>query len=421
MEKKMRKIYILIGVAAMLVSLRLLAMKQNEREEEHPQLVLTDAETKADDDPEQRTELLTGDQRTDQYLPLLDGKRVALFSNHTGLAGDCHILDLLMNEGVNVVGAFSPEHGFRGKADAGEHVKSSVDPQTGVPIWSLYNGREKRPSDEVMRKFDCLVVDIQDVGLRFYTYYITMRSLMDVCALYDKEVVILDRPNPNGHLVDGPILERRLYSGVGCLPVPVLHGMTLGELARMMNGEKWLPGGRPCTLTVIPCLNYTHRTFYQLPVPPSPNLPDMKSVYLYPSMCLFEGTTASLGRGTEHPFQMYGHPQMKGEGYSFVPKSRPGAKNPPLLNQRCNGVDLRLLGNEEIRQQGVNLDYVIDAYRRMPAGVRFFTPFFDKLIGTGYVRTMIEQGKSADEIRERWRNDVESFKKLRKPYLLYEE
>lgn len=369
----------------------------------------------------QTSRVIPGDERTDEYFPLLKGRRIALFSNHTGMVGDKHVLDILVESGMNVTAIFSPEHGFRGDADAGEKVSGSVDAKTGVPILSLYNGREKRPSPAAMQKFDVLVVDIQDVGLRFYTYYITLCRLMDACAEHGKQVVLLDRPNPNGHYVDGPLLDMRHKSGVGWLPIPIVHGLTLGELARMVNGERWLPEGRTCPLTVVPCLNYTHATRYELPIPPSPNLPNMKSVYLYPSTCLFEGTVVSLGRGTELPFQMYGHPDMKGCTYSFTPRSMSGAKHPPLQDRLCHGVNLSAKPDEEIAREGINLNYVIDAYRNLNIGDRFFTSFFELLVGVDYVRTMIEQGATAEEIKARWQGDVEKFKEQRRKYLLYNE
>lgn len=364
---------------------------------------------------------MLGDERTDEYFPLLKGKRVAIFSNHTGLVGDKHLLDVLVEAGFDVTAIFSPEHGFRGNADAGEHVSASTDPKTGVPILSLYDGRAQRPSAESMKKFDVLVADIQDVGLRFYTYYISLCRLMDACAEYDIPVVVLDRPNPNGHYVDGPILDMKFRSGVGWLPIPVVHGMTLGELARMANGEGWLPQGRRCRLTVVPCQGYTHATEYRLPVPPSPNLPDMRSVYLYASLCPFEGTPVSLGRGTAHPFQMYGHPAMKGCSFSFTPHSMPGAKNPPLKDQLCYGVDLSVLSEAEARATGFDLKYVVDAYRRTGLGEDFFRPFFDLLMGTDRVRKLILEGRTADEIRSTWAAEVEAFKERRRPYLLYAE
>ena len=365
--------------------------------------------------------VIVGAEQTSEYFPILKGKRIAIFSNHTGMVGDKHLLDVLIENKMNVVAIFSPEHGFRGDADAGEHVKSSVDSKTGVPILSLYDGKDKKPSDSSMRKFDILVVDIQDVGLRFYTYYITMCRLMDACAEYNRKVLLLDRPNPNGHYVDGPILDMKYKSGVGWLPIPVVHGMTLGELAMMVNGERWLPKSRVCDLTVIPCKNYTHQTMYELPIAPSPNLPNMKSIYLYPSICLFEATPVSLGRGTEFPFQVYGHPNMKGYDFSFTPRSVPGAKNPPQLDKKCYGVDLRGMSNEEIWKRGLDLTYVIDAYRNLNMDDHFFRSFFELLMGTDAIRKMIKQGKSADEIKATWKDDVENFKVQRKPYLLYAE
>lgn len=367
-------------------------------------------------------EIQLGAQQYYEYFPLLKNKRVALFSNHTGMVGDKHILDILVDNKFNVTAIFSPEHGFRGSADAGEKVSSSIDSKTGIPILSLYNGKDKKPSQQSMEKFDVLVIDIQDAGLRFYTYYISMIRLMDACATHNKEVIILDRPNPNGHYVDGPILDMKYKSGVGYLPIPVVHGMTLGELALLCQGERWLPSGRNCKLTVIACKNYTHATKYYLPIAPSPNLPNMLSVYLYPSICLFEGTPISLGRGTSFPFQVYGHPLLKDKyNFTFTPRSLSGAKNPPLLNKECYGVDLRAMPLEKAYHEGLNLQYIIDAYNGLNIGDRFFKPFFNLLIGVDYVKEMIIEGKSAEEIQERWSDDVENFKRLRLPYLLYSD
>lgn len=365
--------------------------------------------------------VVPGDERTEVYIPLLQGRRVALFSNHTGMVGGQHVLDVLRAHQVEVVLVFAPEHGFRGQADAGAPVSGGVDRQTGVPIFSLYDGKNRKPSAEVMQTFDVLVVDIQDVGLRFYTYYISLCRLMEACADAGREVLLLDRPNPNGHYVDGPLLDMRHKSGVGWLPIPVVHGMTLGELARMVNGEGWLPGGKTCRLTVIPCLNYTHQTHWTLPIAPSPNLPDMKSVYLYPSTCLFEGTPVSLGRGTDRPFQVYGHPDMQGCSYTFTPRPRPGAADPLWKGRLCQGVDLSLLPDDTIWKRGVDLTYVIDAYRRLGRPKAFFRPFFDLLTGVDYVRQMIVDGCEASAIKARWQADVRRFKAQRKPYLLYEE
>ena len=369
----------------------------------------------------QEERVILGDEQTSEYFPILKDKRIAIFSNHTGMIGDKHLLDILLENKFNVVAIFSPEHGFRGDADAGEHVSSSVDKKTGVPILSLYDGKSGKPSEASMRKFDILVVDIQDVGLRFYTYYASMCRLMDACAEYNRKVLILDRPNPNGHYVDGPILDMKYKSGVGWLPIPVVHGMTLGELGLMVNGERWLPASRTSDLTVIPCKNYTHQPLYTLPIPPSPNLPNMKSIYLYPSTCYFEATPVSLGRGTDLPFQVYGHPNMTGYSYSFTPRSIPGAKNPPQLGKLCHGVNLSNMSDEEIWKRGIDLSYVIDAYRNLNMDDHFFRSFFELLIGTDYVRKMIKEGKSAEEIKARWKDDVEKFKVQRKPYLLYEE
>ena len=362
-----------------------------------------------------------GAKRFDQYLPSLEGRRVAVMSNQTGMVGDVHLVDALVERGVKVVAIFSPEHGFRGTADAGERVSSSVDEKTGIPIWSLYGDGGGKPSAERMAELDVLLFDMQDVGLRFYTYYISMARLMDACAEHGKKMIMLDRPNPNGFYVDGPLLNMKHKSGVGWLPIPVVHGMTLGELALMINGEKWLPEGRVCDLTVVPCENYMRQTLYEPPIAPSPNLPTIRSIYLYPSTCLFEGTVMSLGRGTSFPFEAYGHPDYKGSDFTFTPRSVPGAKNPPLLNKKCFGVDLRNVPHEEIREKGFDLSYIIDAYHNLGIGEKFFTPFFEKLVGVDYIREDIMAGKSADVIKTKWADDVERFKQQRRPYLLYEE
>lgn len=422
--------------------------------------------------------VVLGDERFEEYQPLLEGKRVAVFSNQTGIVGDkvtgskladalaeyggCfprkrvdeislipftepsvpggkieygqHIVDALIEKGVDVKAIFSPEHGFRGNADAGEHVSSSVDEKTGVEILSLYEKGSRIPSKEKTDKFDVLVIDIQDVGLRYYTYYITMHHLMEACARDGKQVVILDRPNPNGFYVDGPVLDMKFKSGVGWLPITTVHGMTLGELALMINGERWLENGT-CDLTVIPCQNYTHSTRYSLILPPSPNIKDMRAVYLYSSTCYFEGTVVSLGRGTQFPFETYGHPAMTGYSFSFVPRSIPGAKSPQFLDEECHGVDLRRKPLRDIWAEKINLEYVIDAYRNLNMGDKFFgkNNFFELLAGVDWFRSMIEEGlpstvtassvtsSLAAEISARWAPDVEAFKSRRAPYLLYPE
>ena len=367
-------------------------------------------------------EIQVGALSFDEYLPLLEGKRVSILSNQTGMVSSTtHLLDTLLDMGVNVVSIMSPEHGFRGVADAGEHVSSSIDPDTGIPIRSLYESGVNRPSDESMAEFDVMVFDLQDVGVRFYTYNATMARMMDACAQFGKKMIVLDRPNPLGYYVDGPILDMKYKSGVGWLPIPVVHGMTLGELALMINGEGWLKDGIQCDLTVVPCKNYTRDMEYVLPIKPSPNLPDMRSIYLYPSTCYFEATPVSLGRGTDKPFQIYGHPDMTGYDFSFTPRSVPGAKNPPQLDKLCYGVDLSSLPIEEIKARGINLEYVIDAYNNLKLDdKKMFRSFFELLIGQGYVREMIVEGKSAAEIEAMWADDVVKFKEQRAPYLIYE-
>lgn len=367
----------------------------------------------------QAAALRVGAERMEEYLPRIEGCRVALLANHTSLVGNVHLVDTLCHRGVNVTAIFSPEHGFRGVADAGEKVASRVDEKTSIPIRSLYDGNRQRPSDEIMRSFDVLLVDLQDVGLRFYTYYITMLRMMEACAEFGLQVIVLDRPNPNGMYVDGPLLDMRYKSGVGALPIPVVHGMTMGEIARMAVGEGWTS---EVSLTVVPVEGYARSMRYVLPVAPSPNLRTQHAVYLYPAVCLFEGTIMSLGRGTESPFEMYGHPEMTGCDFRFTPRSTAGAKNPPLLGRECRGVDLRNVDNETIISEGFTLRYVIDAYKRTGSrGEEFFTPFFEKLVGVDYIRKMIIEGRGEEEIRACWTNDVIRFREQRKPYLLYEE
>ncbi len=373
------------------------------------------------------TPVSVGMADTAAYFPLLKGRRIALLTNHTSIAdlpgapgadssGRVHLVDLLYRRGFEVTGLFSPEHGFRGRADAGESVSDSVDPSTGIPIRSLYNGNAQRPSDTAMRSFDVLVVDLQDVGLRFYTYHISMLRLMEACAACNKPVIVLDRPNPNGSHIDGPVLEKKYRSGVGMLPVPVLHGLTMGEIALMAVGEGWIP---PCALTVIPCRHYTHRTEYLLPVAPSPNLPTQRAVYLYASLCLFEGTPVSVGRGTDKPFECFGHPALRGFGYTFTPRPTAGAQHPPLEGVECRGMNLSSLPLSKARATGFSLRYVADALLVSGLGERFFTPMFEKLVGTAYVRSMLLDGASVEEIRARWQPDVDRYRRLRARYLLY--
>ncbi len=374
-------------------------------------------------------EVLVGMTDTASYYPLLRGRRVAVLTNHTAVAempgsgapadgaGRVHLVDMLHDAGFDVRGIFAPEHGFRGTADAGEAVRGGVDAATGIPIFSLYDGRQLRPSDETMRAFDVLLVDMQDVGVRFYTYHITMLRMMDACAAFGRTVVVLDRPNPHGEKIDGPILEPKYRSGVGVLPIPVLHGLTMGEIARMAVGEGW---AAPCRLTVVPCRNYTHAAEYLLPVAPSPNLPTQRAVYLYPTLCLFEGTVLSVGRGTETPFEVYGHPNMADRGFRFTPRPTPGARQPLHEGRVCRGVDLHEVPLDTARRMGLTLEPLIAAYAELGPGEGFFKPIFEKLIGTGYVREMIAAGASADEIRARWQEDLAEYRRLRGKYLLYD-
>ena len=363
--------------------------------------------------------VLVGATDTESYMSLLEGKRVALLENHTAMySAEEHIVDMLHREGVNIVGIFAPEHGFRGAVEAGYDVKDDVDVKTGIPILSLYNGNTKRPSDAAMQSFDVLIVDMQDVGLRFYTYYISMLRMIDACADFSRKVIILDRPNPNGHYVDGPILDMRYKSGVGHIPVPVVHGLTMGEIALMSMGEGW---AKKADVEVVKCRNYDHQTHYELPIAPSPNLTTQRSIYLYPSLCLFEGTVVSVGRGTEAPFEIYGHPKMKNREFSFVPQSVAAASEPPHVGVECYGEDLRDMSYADIWREGVTLEYVIDAYNDLNIGDSFFKPMFEKLIGVAWVREMIKQGYTAEQIRERWSEDVQAYKELRRKYLIYNE
>ncbi len=388
---------------------------------------LASAGPRADKSTAAKHSVAVGMTDTVAYFPLLEGRRVAVLTNHTAVAdmpgalgadsaGRIHLVDLLYRRGFDVTGIFSPEHGFRGKADAGETVGDAVDPSTGIPIRSLYNGNAQRPSERAMQSFDVLIVDMQDVGLRFYTYHISMLRLMEACAAVDKTVIVLDRPNPNGCHIDGPVLEKKYRSGVGMLPVPVLHGLTMGEIARMAIGEGWVA---PCALTVVPCRNYTHSTEYLLPVPPSPNLPTQRAVYLYASLCPFEGTIVSVGRGTDLPYECFGHPSLFGFGYIFTPRPTAGAKHPPLEGAECRGMNLSAVPLADARALGFSLRYLIDALLASGAGEKFFTPMFEKLVGTAYVRAMLLDGATEEEIRACWQPDVERYRALRARYVLY--
>lgn len=364
--------------------------------------------------------IVCGAERLSDYLPLLEGKKVALLVNQTAVVGKTHLVDTLLSHRVSIKKIFAPEHGFRGAADAGEHVKDSVDARTGIPVMSLY-GNKKKPSAEDLKGIDIIIFDIQDVGVRFYTFISSLHYLMEACVENDKQLIVLDRPNPNGWYVDGPLLKKEFQSFVGVDPIPVVHGLTVAEYAQMVNGEKWLGDGRVCSLTVIPCLNYHHKMRYSLPVKPSPNLPNDLAIALYPAICFFEGTNISMGRGTDLPFQVIGSPKTKFEGaYEFTPVSRPGAKTPPFLNEKCYGYDLT---KEENRRTGFLFQYVMDMYRLYSDKDDFFLKnnFFDKLCGTDNIRKFITEGKSVMRIKESYQTELLIFKSKRKKYLLYKD
>jgi uncharacterized protein YbbC (DUF1343 family) len=360
-----------------------------------------------------------GAWQIDRYRDIIAGKPVAVVANQTSMVGTAHLVDTLKSSGFDLRAIFAPEHGFRDLADAGDHIEDGKDASTGIPIISLYGGHFK-PLPEDLEGVSVVLFDIQDVGVRFYTYISTLHYVMEACAENNVECIVLDRPNPNGFYVDGNLLDTAHRSFVGMHPVPIVHGMTLGEYAQMINGEGWLKDGVRCRLTVIPCLNYTHQTYYELPVRPSPNLPNQNSVYLYPSTCFFEGTTLSLGRGTSFPFQVYGSPKLPDSGFSFTPESVSGARNPPLLGRLCYGTDLRnALADGIVPSPELNLGWVIDAWNKYPDKDNFFTPYFDVLAGGPVLREQIVSGMSAGEIRETWLGDLESFNRIREKYLLY--
>lgn len=346
---------------------------------------------------------------------------MGLVANQTSMLGDRHLVDVFREEGIALYRIFTPEHGFYGRFADGATVDEQVRVE-GIPVVSLY-GEKRKPAPEDMEGVDVVVFDLQDVGVRCYTYLSTLHYMMEACAENGVKLLILDRPNPNGYFVDGPVLEPAFRSFVGMYPIPFVHGMTLGELARMINGEGWLGGGLQCNLTVIPCENYTHRTFYELPVPPSPNLPNMKAVYLYPSLVLFEGTVVSVGRGTDFPFQVFGHPTFEGYPLEFTPVAVPGVSDhPPLEGKTCYGVDLREVPDEFLHDQAcINLDWLLAAREKYGNDSTFFTPYFDRLAGTTELREMIMEGKDKYRIRYAWKKNLDAFRQQRKPYLLYAE
>ena len=365
--------------------------------------------------------VITGDLRFDKYLDLIKGKSVAIVANQTSIAGRSHLVDTLLTMGVRIKTIFAPEHGFRDMADAGESITGGHDIKTGISVTSLY-GKHNKPSAEDLSGIDVVIFDIQDVGTRFYTYISTLSLVMESCARYNVEFIVLDRPNPNGFYFDGNILDTAYRSFVGMHPVPVAHGMTIGEYAMMVNGEGWLREGLKCRLTVIPCLNYTHNTFYELKVPPSPNLRNQNSVYLYPSLCFFEGTALSCGRGTDFPFQVFGSPEMPDHGFSFTPESRPGAKSPLYLGKKCYGTDLsHAIEKGIVPSPGLNLDWLIAAYNDFPDKAKFFNSYFDTLAGGPTLRQQIIKGMTAAQIKASWQPGLEKFGKTRSKYLLYNQ
>jgi len=350
--------------------------------------------------------------RTKAYLPLLENNKIAIVGNQTSMIKHTHLVDSLMSLGVDIVRVFSPEHGFRGKADAGAKIEDGIDIKTGLPIISLY-GKNKKPSSKQLEKIDVLLFDIQDVGARFYTYISTLHYVMEAAGEKNIKIIVLDRPNPNGHYIDGPIREDGFESFVGMHPIPIVHGMTIGEYAKMINGENWI--SKRCDLTVIEMENYTHDMHYDLPIKPSPNLPNSKSINLYPSLCLFEGTNISIGRGTDYPFQHFGAPYLE-SNYSFTPKSGEGSKYPKHKNIECFGTDLRFQDNY---LTDINLNWIINSYNNCPYKEKFFTNFFDKLAGTDKLRLQIIEGKTEKEIKESWKVDLYKFKVIREKYLIY--
>ncbi len=363
--------------------------------------------------------VLLGVEQTALYFPLLQDKNVAFVGNHTSILEGKHLVDSLLAAQIKLVKVFSPEHGFRGDADAGEKVKDGIDVKTGLPIISLY-GKNKKPTASQLEGIDVILFDIQDVGVRFYTYISTLHYVMEAAAESKIKVIVLDRPNPNGHYVDGPILEKANQSFIGMHPVPIVHGMTIGEYARMIQGEKWLKNGVSCDLSVISCLNYTHQMPYEITLSPSPNLPNTTAILLYPSLCLFEGTPISVGRGTDKPFQQFGHPSLREYTHRFTPQPSFGASNPKLNGQTCFGEDLSSQNIDSLRLDTIlNLDYLIDVYQAYPNKEKFFTSFFTLLAGTKSLEEAIRNNRTADEIRESWQLGLDEYQKMRKKYLLY--
>ncbi len=361
----------------------------------------------------------TGADQTELYLPLLQGKKVGLVVNPTSVIGINHLVDTLLKREINIVKVFGPEHGFRGEADAGEKVKSDFDSKSKLPTISLY-GKNKKPSQEQLADLDVVVFDIQDVGCRFYTYISTLTYVMEACAEYNKELIVLDRPNPNGNFVDGPILEEKYKSFVGLHPVPIVHGCTVGEYAQMVKGERWITKAEQLRMKIIKVKGWNHTIPYTLPVKPSPNLPNMQSIWLYPSLCLFEGTLVSVGRGTDKPFQLIGYPKMPEGNFSFKPQSLPGAKSPPYKDTLCTGFLLAEFSENYIRDlRQLYLYWIVESYKLCSQKEKFFNSYFETLAGTAQLRKQIMEGKTDQEIHQSWQEGLASYKTKRKKYLLY--
>lgn len=364
----------------------------------------------------------TGAEQTGKYFPFIKGKNIVVVAHPASMIKDKHLVDTLLKAGIKVKKVFAPEHGFRGDAEAGERIKNNIDAQTRLPVISLY-GNHFKPKPEDLKDVDAVLFDLQDVGVRFYTYLSTLHYVMEACAENKKQLIVLDRPNPNGHYVDGPVLEPKYKSFSGMHPVPIVYGMTIGEYAQMLNGEGWLAGGVKCNLKVIPVENYSHRDLYQLPVKPSPNLPNMSSVYLYPSLCLFEGTMVSVGRGTDKPFQQFGYPQLKGSTHVFTPVSIKGMSEEPLYKEQlCYGYDVSRYGEVYIKYtRQLHLFWLINLYKRCESKEKFFNDYFDFLAGNETLRKQIISGMEEEEIRKTWQEGLKKFKEIRKKYLLYAE
>ncbi len=365
----------------------------------------------------QPQEIVVGAEQLERYLPILLDKKVGLIVNQTSMVGNMHLADTLLALDVDVRKVFAPEHGFRGDADAGATVKDGIDTKTNLPIISLY-GSNKKPTKEQLQDIDVLVFDIQDVGTRFYTYISTMHYVMEAAAEHNKELLILDRPNPNGMYVDGPILEEEFQSFVGMHPIPILHGLTVGELAKMIVGEQWLSSANRLNMNIIRCKGYEHSMGYTLPVKPSPNLPNDLSIKLYPSLCLFEGTVISVGRGTYAPFQQIGHPSFEGMPHSFTPESIEGmSKYPKYENETCFGHDFK----KEAITGGFDLQYLIDYYNLYAGEEDFFNAFFNKLAGNSTLQEQIKEGLSQEEIKASWTEELGDYRQMREKYLLYQD